>query len=107
MKLNPHKRGDSFVLTIELTKEDGSVIDLPMQDLKSEIRAKNNRLISEVEILQTYTPGSYILQVLDTSEWPLGEIYMDVKMREENVKTSTDTLIIPVVRDITKFGDNQ
>jgi len=105
MRLNPHKRGDSFVLTLELFDYNDVPLTLDVDSLKSQVRAKNNRLIDEVLITQTETAGLYIFQVQDTTEWPIADLYMDVKIIKTDGISSTDTLVIPVVRDITRVGE--
>ena len=103
MKLDPHKRGDTFLLNLQLSNELDQPMVYQLSEMKSQIRRKNNSLVSDVNIELTGEAGVYGLSVPDTAHWPIDEIYMDVKVTHENIIFSTETIIIPVIKDVTQI----
>lgn len=103
MKLDPHKRGDTFILNLQLSNELDQPMVYTLSEMKSQIRKKNNSLVSTATIQLTGEEGVYNISVSDTSHWPIEELYMDVKVTHNNIIFSTETIIIPVIKDVTQI----
>lgn len=106
MKLQPFKRGDTFALYVEMSDVNGDPLVYTANKLKSQVRTRNNKLITELLISTTETPGTYLMQAADTSEWIIGDLFMDIEIDDGGIITSTETITIPVVRDVTKNDGN-
>lgn len=97
------KRGDSFSYYIELTDAENLPLILDVSNIKSQIRNQSNILIDTLTIETTATNGKYLISALDTSQYPIGLAYMDLKIRENGVFTSTETIEVTVEKDVTRW----
>lgn len=102
MKLQPFKRGDTFALYVDMSDVDGQPLVYDISKIKSQVRTRNNQLITELAVSTTETPGTYLIQAASTDDWAIGDLYMDIEINDDGIVTSTETIAIPVVRDVTR-----
>lgn len=101
-----HKRGQCFVLTINLydaeTKE--AILDATTR-IKSQIRNAKDELIAELIVTPSVTDGVYVLTAADTSTWIPGEtLYMDVRYEDINkVPWYSETIEFKVFKEVTRL----
>lgn len=96
------KRGDTFAFYIALQDDDGEPVILEVGSLKCQVRNNLDQLIAEMDIALTDTAGQYIFRKDDTTTWPLGELYYDIRFLVDGISTSTSTDTIYVSKDVTK-----
>lgn len=103
MKLIPMKRGDTFALNADITDANEQPVDYIASQVRSQVRAKNDELITTLSVQKVdEIPGRYVLMAGDTSNWPIGTLYMDIEINNGEAIMSSSTIEIPVVRDITR-----
>ena len=104
-----HKRGDTFdrvLLIPEATFADGYFL---LWDVASEIRTARGKLIA------TLTPSwadpaadTRFLRLFaePTTDWPLGDLELDVQFtrQSDGFDQSTETITVQVVRDVTQVA---
>ena len=89
------KQGDTFEY---IATWAGAKVD----ELKSQIRNKDDELIDEVVIEDTDVPGQFRLSVSNTNEWTVGTLYTDIQRTADGVIKSTPTMNFNVTKDVTK-----
>jgi hypothetical protein len=89
------KQGDTFYYYIQW---DGALLS----ELKSQVKNSFGFMISEVTIEETGTAGLFKLSVTNTSEWPQGTLYTDVRRNFTGGTESSETVGIVVERGITE-----
>lgn len=94
----PFKRGDSFLITADFTNNEG--LTVTTNELRSQVRTRYDKLIAELEITEK-TANVFDLTCDDTTEWPIGSAYMDLQYTDADQIVSTETILIPVVKDVT------
>ncbi len=102
--LSSLKRGDTFQIYAQYAA------DTLLAELKSQIRNPNKKtpeepngeLVSDVTISNGDVAGKFLLRVADTQLWPLCNLNMDIQRTVNGDVTSSETLIIPVVEDVTR-----
>lgn len=97
------KRGDTFEAECTYKDDDGVAVDLDGITITSQFRLPRGVLISEadVEIASPTTSGVFRVVVEDTADWPTGILEWDIEYSGGFV-ISTDTILINVVRDVTR-----
>lgn len=103
-RLEGIKQGDTFTVYLDYAI-DGVPDVFSASQLASHVRDRNGSLLSVLTIVaDNGTPGRYIGEALpvDTSKWPVGDVYFDVKRTVGGVVTSTDTVVIPVAKAETR-----
>lgn len=91
------KRGESFLGNFT-SKKDGVADTLPASAFKCEFRNKTGVLLSTAVISSVVgVPGSYNVFVADTTAWPIGYVYFDIRRNDSGVFNYTKTVIINVV----------
>ena len=95
------KRGDTFIVDINLKDSNQNALDLEVDKIKSQIRLTNGELLSDVEITKNGV-GVYQLKVADTTNWVVGIVEMDIEMTIGDVVKSSETININVLKDITR-----
>lgn len=97
------KVGDTFSIVAKVKKSDRTPLIGAVADLKSQVRDINDVLISELSISEN-GDGLYTLTTIDTSNWTVGQLYFDIQYHNDmtNETTSTETMIIKVVKDVTR-----
>ena len=94
------KRGDAF--TYEATiLVDGQLTDIPIEDIRSQVRTKTGILVGECSVERIST-GKYKFFVMDTNTWPIGIIEFDFEMVVNGIAQSSPTYSKTVVKDITR-----
>ena len=105
INLPPIKRGDTFSLGCVSTDSSGVPENLTDIAIRSQIRSGSSKaLIEELSIAksdQTTNPGEFSLTSTSTSNWPIGSVLCDIEFKNGAVVTSTETLEITVLLDIT------
>jgi hypothetical protein len=102
-RLDPIKRGDSLGFYAVLTDESGLPVPGIAANLKSQVRDNQDVLVADLTITEDATiPGKYLLQCSDTSNWPVGTMLLDIQWSNNGIVTSTDTIQLPVQKDVTK-----
>lgn len=96
MNINPLKKGDTLVLTVNL---DHAV---QASELKSQVRNSKGVLLGDFDITPTDNEGQFTFTILDTSNWDLGNAYMDIKRTFGGVTATSDTIAIPVTKGVTQ-----
>ena len=72
-------------------------------NLKSQIRDNFGALISELVVSTTEIEGSYLLTASSTVNWPVNvTLYMDVQLNIDGQVSSSETIEITVVKDVTQ-----
>lgn len=98
------KRGDTLEFAIQLLDENDDPINLEVDKIKSEIRTSGNTLIGEFDITRLET-GDYNFLVADTTKFPIGTLYFDIKLDIlGKIKHSEDTSI--TVKEERTRGQN-
>jgi hypothetical protein len=94
------KKGQSFRAYVDYAI-DGTPDDFPANQLRAQVRTVDGTLRAELSISATATTGRFLVECLDTSDWPIGNVFMDVKRTVLGETTVTQTVVIPVERPIT------
>lgn len=94
IKLPDLVQGDSFQY---IATWEGSQLN----EMKSQIRDSDNKLISDVTINQIEN-GKYRFIVYDTSNFPIGSLYTDIQRTTDGVIESSESMKITVIRGITE-----
>jgi len=100
------KKGDTFAFYANITDELGEPLVTDVANLKSQIRDMKYGLIEELTIATTATEGQYLFTATDTNVWlPHGHtsksFIMDIEMNNGGVVSSSDTIEIEVIKDVT------
>jgi hypothetical protein len=97
------KLGSSFSLPIiVLASDDSDVDNLLIENISSQIRTDNDDFAEDLVVeLSPTTEGTVIVSSPDTSEWPLENLYLDVRYVINDVIKFTDTIVIKVVKQQT------
>ena len=104
MKTLPNfKRGDTFAFIATIRDQIGDPITGVSANLRSQVRDKMGFKYADLSVSETETPGSYLFQVQDTTSWPADtSIYTDIEYTDgQGTITSSETIEIPVVKDVT------
>ena len=102
-QLRRFKRGDTFSVLATINDELGKPVTGIAAELKAQIRNRQDELVDECVIAETTTAGTYSLVVADTTEWPVDStLFMDIQRTSAGVISSTETIAIPVERDVTR-----
>lgn len=101
--LRKFKRGDTFSLVAVITDDTGSPVGGVAAELRAEIRNRQDELQGACVIAETGTTGTYSLTFADTSSWvPDTVLYLDIQRTTGGVVSSTETIAIPVEKDVTR-----
>lgn len=111
-----HKRGDTFDIQCTYKDTSGAALDLTNYTIKSQIRKNSllvqnssqsstgDSLVSECVVLklnQSTKLGQYTLHVLDTKNWPLGNLSWDIQYSFDSAIVSTNMITINVIAGVT------
>lgn len=97
-----HKRGNTFILQIELSGPDGLPLDLTDVDVKSQVKNSTGSLTQEFVVTKIDT-SSVELKMIDTSLWPVGKLQFDIQYKQNDGSIfSTDIIDIIVKPTITE-----
>lgn len=97
------KRGDTFLLSAEITDAQGQPVIIPVAQIRSQIRDDTDQLIATLSVAETLIPGTYRFRATDTTAWPANvNVYMDVQLEIDGEPLSSNTVKIFVEKDITQ-----
>jgi hypothetical protein len=98
-----HKRGDSFKVSGVYENDAGAASPLTGTTITSQIRNRNNALVSELAVIVDDIPnGLYHLDAGDTSNWPIDLLWWDIQFTSSAGVGSSETVTIDVVKDVTR-----
>jgi hypothetical protein len=98
-----HKRGDTFVLTAQYCNDNGTPASLVGYSIKSQLRDKGDNLVHEFVINVTDAAlGKFSFDPVNTNQWPLGPLVMDIQYTFDNVVVSTDKIELDIVKKVTR-----
>ena len=104
ISLPPLKRGDTFYIGCASKDSTGEPNDLTNIQVRSQIRsAATKKLIADLPIVkldQTEYPGQFSI-TSPTDTWPIGTCLLDFELKRESTVISSDTVELPIIRDIT------
>lgn len=97
-----HKRGDTFAPTAQFCQDGGEPASLVGYTVRSQLRDAGDALVHEFQLEITDAPaGLYRFLPVNTSVWPLGELYMDIEYTQGGMVTSTELIEVLVVKRST------
>ena len=99
-KLNKIKRGDTLVLVASIKGANGEPLVESAANLKAEVRTESGSKVGDFVITEL-EPGKYQFKITNTASWAPGNVYTDIQYTVGTDKVSSETLIIPVEKDIT------
>ena len=104
ISLPPLKRGDTFYIGCTSKDSTGESNDLSNIQIRSHVRsAATKKLIADLPIVkldQTEYPGQFSI-TSPTDTWPIGTCLLDFELKRESTVISSDTVELPIIRDIT------
>ena len=100
------KRGDTFAFYANMTDETGAALVTDPLNITSQIRDTAYQLVSELTVAGTEIPGRYLFTATSTDTWPTEiwgsvKLLMDIQISISGVITSSDTVEIAVIKDVT------
>jgi hypothetical protein len=95
------KRGDSLVFNIALTDSESEPLDLAVENIRSQVRERDGKLIASLTVAATETTGTYQLTAESTQGWPARSLECDIELDIEGTVISSETFAIEVLRDVT------
>lgn len=101
------KSGDSWSLVC-VYAEAGVPTSITGMTIRSQLRTAAGGLIAEMVITpdpdQVTNPGKFTLSPVDpdTNDWPVGAHEIDIEVTAGGVIRSTETVILPVIRGVTR-----
>lgn len=104
ISLPPLKRGDTFYIGCISKDSTSELNDLTNIQVRSQVRsAATKKLIADLPIVkldQTEYPGQFSI-TSPTDTWPIGTCLLDFELKRESTVISSDTVELPIIRDIT------
>ena len=98
----PLKIGQSFVWTAQAVLEDNSPVDLTGTVITSDVRDASPAVIASLDVgIVSATNGQIALSCADTSGWPPGLLFCDVRVQQNGTITYSDTFRIQAIASIT------
>jgi hypothetical protein len=97
------KRGDTLFFYAELADASGDPIVLTIPNIKSQVRQRNGVLVDTLTVETTATAGRYLLKSTDTADYPLETLDLDIKINDDSVILSTETILLSVSREVTEW----
>lgn len=99
-----HKRGATFTLgNIKLLDLEGASTDLTDYVIDSQIRTPCGKLVADLDVDVAGDNLSLTLGKLDTSDWPVTGLVLDVRYVAPNgVVRFSETLKVQVIEAITR-----
>lgn len=100
MAVTQFKKGDTFVLNGSY-RENGAAAALPA-GVRAQIRGESDTLVAELTISRDDEAGGLYSAQVDTANWPLGMVYLDVLYTyASGVKSRTPTVRFMIVQAVT------
>lgn len=97
------KRGETFKVTISLKDSDNLPINLPVENISSQLRDNSGNLIDNFVIVKTETIGDYLFSLVDTSNYPIENLSFDIKIKNQsNEIVYSQTMSLSVLQSQTE-----
>ncbi|MBO7043801.1 hypothetical protein J6W34_04610 [bacterium] len=97
------KRNESITLLVTFTDDNNELMEVSVEDIKAQIRNNYNDFVAEFTVSQNEDLTSYTLECLDTSNFPLGELFFDVAVKMDNGSYKySETMKIVVLEERTR-----
>jgi hypothetical protein len=102
-QLGEFKRGDTFAFFANIKDGEENPITGAASKLRCQVRDSLDNLKAELTITEEIgTPGKYLFMALDTSNWPITTITMDIQFNDEGIITSSETISAVILKDVTR-----
>lgn len=98
------KKGDTLFFYAELADATGAPIILTIDNIKSQVRRKNGILIDTLTVELTDIPGRYLLKSIDTTDYPVEQLELGIKINEDGILLSTETVALVVSKEVTAWA---
>ena len=96
------KQGEAFQGYLDYAT-DGVPDTFSASELSAQVRDRAGRLLEDLTIADGAVDGRYtFVTATSTDDWPLGEVFMDVRRTSGSVVMFTQTVVIPVSKAITR-----
>jgi hypothetical protein len=101
--LSEFKRGDTFLLSC-VYKVDGDPAPIDNLTITSQVRQANGALVTDLVAEEVIGEvGQFLLTPdTETDTWPLDVLQCDIEITDDGFVRSSETVYIPVVKDITR-----
>lgn len=102
--LEKFKRGASFALACTW-KENNVPAPITGLTITSQLRQQNGDLVDDLRFVANTSDNTKFTLVPvneDTSSWPIGLLFCDIKTTVNGVERSSETIQIPVIEEVTK-----
>lgn len=100
MKTTQFKQGDTFMMTCQYL-ENGQPAALP-STIESQVRGDSDSLVVTLMVSRDDEAGGKYSAQADTTAWPLGMVYIDVKYTySTGVISRTPTINLMMVKAVT------
>lgn len=102
------KRGDTYQLTCTYKGDGTTASSVAAFTIAAQLRTSAGTLVAEMTITKLTQSGATLGQFTveptdpDTTGWPLGRLEMDLEITEAGVIRSSETMVQPVVKDVTR-----
>lgn len=97
-RLTAMKRGETLQFELEYLKDDGTPDDFDASQLLAQVRQEDGTLVATLSIAAGGAPGVFTLSAGDTSAWPIGDAFIDIRREALGVVSFSDTVLLPVQR---------
>ena len=97
------KVGDSFYFYVDLLNESNTPIDVNRSNVRCQIRQENGTLVDTLWVEKDVVLGRYLIKSIDTSKYVVGTLLMDIKIRDNDVISSTKTTKLIVEKDVSRW----
>jgi hypothetical protein len=104
MELITHRRGSTYEVQCQYTDASGVPISVANIKVRSQIRTSIGALVADCTVTFTdITAGKFMLRVLSTGEWPVGNLIQDIQYTLiDGRKINTSPIAINVVTSVTQ-----
>jgi hypothetical protein len=104
MEVITHRRGSTYEVQCQYTDTAGVPIDVTNTQVKSQIRTSTGALVADCVVIFTDIPaGKFMLRVLNTGEWPVGNLVQDIQyILTDGRKINTSPITINVITSVTQ-----
>lgn len=102
MKTYKLKRGSSFKIPTAVLKDvNKQPVNLTGYTVTSQVRDSKSNLVADVPLILSADGLSFSSSIVDTSNWPVQELYCDIRFEIGGQVTSSDTFAIRVEQGVT------
>ena len=101
----PLKRGDALLWSCVSVDDNNVPEDLTDITVRAQVRVSSSKkLVAELIVSkanQTTNPGEFEIFYNNTKTWPIGTLLCDIEYTSNGVVSSSDTIEISLIGDIT------